>query len=75
MHFHLEWLAKGLVYLLSCVILAFIGWWVNCKTSRFHFLLNQLPGPSSVPFVGRAFDFIGGYESRLLFVFSNDIFY
>ena len=64
-----EWVAKGFIYLLSLITLAVIGWWINKKTSRFHRLLNQLPGPPSVPFLGRAMDFMGGYESIHILVY------
>jgi hypothetical protein len=68
-----DWLSTasiGLTVILGCLTTAVVGWWLHFKTSRFHRLLNRLPGPTLVPFLGNALKVAGGFDR-----IHNKLFY
>ena len=56
--------STGVSIVLGCLTIAVVGWWIHFKTSRFHRLLNRLPGPTVVPFLGNALQVAGGFDRK-----------
>ena len=61
-------LTVGSYYIGYLFVTLFICWWINWKTTRFNRLLNKIPGPSPLPFLGSVLSFIGGFDSKFFYI-------
>ncbi len=56
----------------STTLCAIIGWCIYIRTSRFHVLVNKIPGPSFyLPVIGNALEVAGGLEGKSKFSSSS----
>ena len=61
-------LAAFLCVLGLIVIFVIIGWLIYIRTSRFHILVNKIPGPSFYfPVIGNALEVAGGLDRKTNF--------